>query len=181
MTIGNAISIIGVLASLVCALWGYLTFRREYREGHYGEYWSTSQDQWELDELLCRGDLDGWRDPTAWHREQRARKRVGTYSRTGGATGSPRRERSRSRRSKKTSTPKPDTVPNWAFALMAREDAERYHQEWAAHLAQLIEDGEKNRAKVHRRRLLGAAVAMAIILRVRRILPTAHSRPRSER
>ncbi|MGO9322669.1 MAG: hypothetical protein ACLQBY_17960 [Solirubrobacteraceae bacterium] len=61
-------------------------------------------------------------------------------------------------------------VPNWVLALMPDEDAQRYCQEWGAHLHQLVEEGEIRQARRDRRRLALAAVTLAIALRWRRAL-----------
>jgi DNA-binding transcriptional MerR regulator len=65
-------------------------------------------------------------------------------------------------------------IPSWAMRLMASEDAERYTQEWGAHLYQLIEEGELRQARRDRRRLVLAAITLAVALRVRRALGRAH-------
>jgi len=64
-------------------------------------------------------------------------------------------------------------IPSVALGLLATEDAERYEREWGAHLYQLIEEGEFRQARRDRRRLVLAAITLAIVLRVRRALSRA--------
>jgi hypothetical protein len=66
------------------------------------------------------------------------------------------------------------SIPSWALGLMAAKDAQRYTWEWGAHLRELIEDGEGRQARRDRRRLIVAAITIAIALRVRRALGRAH-------
>lgn len=60
--------------------------------------------------------------------------------------------------------------PPRTVCLMATADAERYSAEWGAHLLQLVEEGEVKQARTDRRRLALAAVALALVLRLRRFL-----------
>ncbi len=64
-------------------------------------------------------------------------------------------------------------MPPWAFSLMTAKDAQRYAWEWGAHLHQLIEEGELRQARRDRRRLVLAAITLAVALRVRRALGRA--------
>jgi hypothetical protein len=64
-------------------------------------------------------------------------------------------------------------VPAWALGLMAPADAQRYAWEWGAHLHQLIKEGRIKQAQSDRRRLVLAAVTLAVAIRVRRALSRA--------
>lgn len=60
-----------------------------------------------------------------------------------------------------------------AMRYMEKDDAARYAVEWAAHLDQLVEEGELEQARRDRRRLALAAVLLAIRLRVRHVFSRA--------
>lgn len=66
-----------------------------------------------------------------------------------------------------------------ALTLMATRDIWRYAREWAAHLFQLIEEGELSQARRDRRRLALAAITLAVALRMRRALNRARTGPPS--
>jgi hypothetical protein len=65
------------------------------------------------------------------------------------------------------------SVPTWALRLFDPVDVQRYSREWGAHLYQLVEEGEIDRARIDRRRLVFAAVFLALALRVRRAFSQA--------
>ncbi len=60
------------------------------------------------------------------------------------------------------------TVPSVVLLLFQPNDRDRYSREWAAHLGQLVAEGEIERAKRDRLRLAGVAVFIAIGVRLRR-------------
>lgn len=60
------------------------------------------------------------------------------------------------------------SVPIWALRLFDPIDVQRYSREWSAHLYQLVEEGDLKRARIDRRRLMYAAIFLALALRVRR-------------
>ena len=64
-------------------------------------------------------------------------------------------------------------IPTWMLGLMAGEDAQRYAQEWGAHLHQMINEGKIREARRDRRRLAIAAITLTVALRVRRVLSRA--------
>jgi len=66
------------------------------------------------------------------------------------------------------------TVPIWPLALTSPDDATRYAAEWSAHLHERIQEGEIKQARRDRRRLIIAAVTLAVALRVRRALGRTH-------
>ncbi len=63
--------------------------------------------------------------------------------------------------------------PPRTLKLMPPTDAQRYAWEWSAHLLQLIEEGQIRQARRDRRRLALTAIALAVVLRVRRRLRRA--------
>lgn len=65
------------------------------------------------------------------------------------------------------------SVPTWALQLFDPIDVQRYSQEWNAHLYQLVEEGDLKQARIDRRRLVYAAVFLALALRVRRAFSQA--------
>ena len=65
------------------------------------------------------------------------------------------------------------SVPTWALRLFDPIDVQRYSQEWSAHLHQLVEEGDIKQARIDRRRLVYAAVFLALALRLRRAFSQA--------
>jgi hypothetical protein len=72
-------------------------------------------------------------------------------------------------------TPRMD-LPGWVFLLLGPEDAERYRKEWGAHLWELIEAAELERARRDRRRLICGIFWLALMIRVHRVLTRARAR-----
>jgi hypothetical protein len=64
------------------------------------------------------------------------------------------------------------SVSGWPMRLLGAE-RERYQREWGAHLLQLVEDGEIEQARAHRRQFRRQAVLLAIAIRTRRALGRA--------
>jgi len=60
------------------------------------------------------------------------------------------------------------TVPTLVLLIFQPKDRDRYRREWNAHLGQLITEGEIMQAKRDRRRLAFAAIPLAIAMRMRR-------------
>jgi hypothetical protein len=59
------------------------------------------------------------------------------------------------------------SVPRWVLSLLPPADAQRYNLEWAAHLRELHDDGDRRRLRADRRRLGVLAVCLAVVLRAR--------------
>jgi hypothetical protein len=72
--------------------------------------------------------------------------------------------------SRTEATPPLAAMPAWMVKILGTEDAERYVSEWGAHLSQLVEEGELKQARKDRRQFVVAALLLAIVLRVRRLV-----------
>lgn len=59
------------------------------------------------------------------------------------------------------------SVPLWTLRLLPPADARRYNLEWAAHLRELLEDGDHKRLRADRRRLGLLAMCLAVVIRAR--------------
>jgi hypothetical protein len=71
------------------------------------------------------------------------------------------------------SNPPEERVPTLALILMRGEDRERYRNEWAAHLSQLVTEGQLREARRDRRRFVLAALVIVCSVRFRRVLRRA--------
>jgi len=69
---------------------------------------------------------------------------------------------------RRSAEPRVPRVPRWAFRVMPSEDAERYVQEWEAHLWERIAQREFKEAKRDRRALILGAFLLCVVLRLKR-------------
>jgi len=63
MSLASAVSILGAIGSLLCAIWGFLTFKHEVKEGGRGGKWRRAplHERRETAELMHRDFLLAWR------------------------------------------------------------------------------------------------------------------------
>ncbi len=59
------------------------------------------------------------------------------------------------------------SVPLWTLRLLPPADARRYNLEWAAHLRELLDDGDHRRLRADRRKLGLLAICLAVVIRAR--------------